>query len=397
MTRHLNLDEQADLQSLTTQIIADGAITAAKISTVDSFLFSLDISVDGRLIISGPAPIVPPAINVLDPRTYVSLPYASLRPEYISTHTTDNFTFPNAIIATTFTIEANGATPPGPNTIGGHTTLIGDGLNPTLSITNGNIDLSFNQALNFRLENVSSDPVSAGHPGRLFWNTVQQTIKVDTGTSFVPLAAVAGAVTGIASDANPYLTGNVQFVSGTGISLSQIGQAITINSTSVSTPGGANTELQYNNGGVFGGIPAVTFSGGSIHFAQNVDFGQYQLKNAALDNVSGTPGGPSKGQFWIDTNDNVAKYWNGTSVIPMSSIGLTAANFVVREVPTGVVNGINTVFTLAFTPILGKEELYLNGVQQDSGAGNDYMISGPTITFTIPPEPGDIVRASYIK
>lgn len=73
---------------------------------------------------------------------------------------------------------------------------------------------------------------------------------------------------------------------------------------------------------------------------------------------------------------------------------LDATRFIKRETPTGAVNGVNTVFTLANTPITGKEEVFFNGVLQDSG--DDYTISGNTITMAIAPETGKKLRVSYI-
>ena len=68
-----------------------------------------------------------------------------------------------------------------------------------------------------------------------------------------------------------------------------------------------------------------------------------------------------------------------------------------KETPTGLVNGVNAVFTLAATPITGTEEVYLNGLLQDVGASEDYTISGTTITFNTAPATGDKLRVSYIK
>lgn len=68
---------------------------------------------------------------------------------------------------------------------------------------------------------------------------------------------------------------------------------------------------------------------------------------------------------------------------------------VVRETPGGAMNGSNTAFTLASTPIAGSEELYLNGILQEPGAGNDYTISGLNITYLAAPQSTDRLRASY--
>lgn len=77
--------------------------------------------------------------------------------------------------------------------------------------------------------------------------------------------------------------------------------------------------------------------------------------------------------------------------------GLTAANFVDRETPSGAVNGSNTTYTLAYTPVPGSEHFYLNGILQDAGAGADYTISGPTITTAVAPLAGEKLRVSYRK
>lgn len=80
-----------------------------------------------------------------------------------------------------------------------------------------------------------------------------------------------------------------------------------------------------------------------------------------------------------------------------AATGLVDADFVVRETPTGLVNGSNTSYELANTPTAGTEEVYLNGLLQEPGAGNDYTISGDTITYLTAPLTGDRLRVSYRK
>lgn len=65
-----------------------------------------------------------------------------------------------------------------------------------------------------------------------------------------------------------------------------------------------------------------------------------------------------------------------------------------RETPSGTINGSNTSFTLAHTPISGSEDIYLNGQLLDAG-GADYSISSGTITMTVAPVTGDVLRAIY--
>lgn len=80
-----------------------------------------------------------------------------------------------------------------------------------------------------------------------------------------------------------------------------------------------------------------------------------------------------------------------------TSAGLSNTNFVDKEVPSGAINGANVTYVLANTPIAGSEHIYLNGILQESGAGNDYTISGATITYLTAPLTGDKLRASYRK
>lgn len=68
---------------------------------------------------------------------------------------------------------------------------------------------------------------------------------------------------------------------------------------------------------------------------------------------------------------------------------------VTREVPSGSVNGSNTTFTLANTPVAGSEQVYLNGLLQDPGQGNSYTISGAVITFLSAPISGDEIHVTY--
>jgi hypothetical protein len=73
------------------------------------------------------------------------------------------------------------------------------------------------------------------------------------------------------------------------------------------------------------------------------------------------------------------------------------ANIVTRETPGGTINGVNTAFTLAATPVAGSEQLFLNGILQEPGAGNDYTISGVNITMLAAPVTGDRLKVNYLK
>lgn len=80
-----------------------------------------------------------------------------------------------------------------------------------------------------------------------------------------------------------------------------------------------------------------------------------------------------------------------------TTAGLLSTNFITRETPSGTVNGLNVTFTLANTPYSGSEEVFLNGILQDVGAGNDYTISGAVITMLTAPLTGEKLKVNYRK
>lgn len=84
-------------------------------------------------------------------------------------------------------------------------------------------------------------------------------------------------------------------------------------------------------------------------------------------------------------------------VLTLAATVVNNADVVTRETPTGSVNGANTTFTLANTPVAGTEQVFLNGILQEPGAGNDYTIATNTITYLTAPLTGDRIRVSYIK
>jgi len=87
------------------------------------------------------------------------------------------------------------------------------------------------------------------------------------------------------------------------------------------------------------------------------------------------------------------------AVVTGSTGVVIATNFIVGETPTGTVDGSNVTFTLANTPITGKQIVYVNGTRQNPGAGNDYTISTATLTFLTGaiPQTGDVILVDYLK
>lgn len=102
---------------------------------------------------------------------------------------------------------------------------------------------------------------------------------------------------------------------------------------------------------------------------------------------------------WLCTANNGGTL--GVTAITFTQVpttpGLTSANFVDKEIPVGAINGVNVTYSLANTPITGSDHIYLNGVLQESGAGNDYTIAAAIITMLSAPLAGEKIRVSYRK
>jgi hypothetical protein len=71
-----------------------------------------------------------------------------------------------------------------------------------------------------------------------------------------------------------------------------------------------------------------------------------------------------------------------------------STSFVYDETPSGTVDGANTSFTLANTPVSGTLQLYRDG-QLLKGGSADYSLSGTTITMTTAPVTDSVLTAFY--
>lgn len=119
------------------------------------------------------------------------------------------------------------------------------------------------------------------------------------------------------------------------------------------------------------------------------------LKRSAVPSAVPTAAQLALGELAINTYDGKLYILkdNGTQ----SVIQVSAYEQVVRETPAGTVNSINTAFVLAYSPRLGSESVYMNGMLQDAGTGNDYVISAATITFQFAPLLGAKIRVNYTR
>lgn len=188
-----------------------------------------------------------------------------------------------------------------------------------------------------------------------------------------------------------------------------ITDAITVDTTSVTiTQDLSGTSYTNGNGlSLTGNVFAVKLlSTGGLSFdgSQNIqialDGTNLSLSASGLKIANGTAG-----QLMVAGATGVAAFTTLSGDATLSSAGALTlastvakkADFINNETPTGAVNGSNTAFGLANTPATGTLMLFLNGQLLEVGAGNDFTLSGATITMLQVPQTGDKLRATYFK
>jgi len=81
----------------------------------------------------------------------------------------------------------------------------------------------------------------------------------------------------------------------------------------------------------------------------------------------------------------------GDRITAREALGLPVYN----ELPAVTAN--SATITLSNVPVTGSQQVYLNGVRQAPGSGNDYTISNDTITFSFNLKPNDVVLVDYMR
>lgn len=108
------------------------------------------------------------------------------------------------------------------------------------------------------------------------------------------------------------------------------------------------------------------------------------------------------GTYTKVTTDAKGRVTSGTTLSTgdLPSGTMNSANYTVRETPSPAPNGVVTTFTCTGSAVSNTEQVFLNGVLMESGAGNDYTVGGLTpltITFLFTPTPTDKIRINYLK
>jgi hypothetical protein len=110
--------------------------------------------------------------------------------------------------------------------------------------------------------------------------------------------------------------------------------------------------------------------------------------------------GVSKKYWYRDgiADADLVEFASGSGSIGGSGSTTLITELVLNETPTGVINGVNTAFTLAYTPATTLSVmLWLNGQLLTQGVSNDFTVGSQTLTMSFPPQSGDILLTMYTK
>src|SRR5262245_26131377 len=237
-------------------------------------------------------------------------------------------------------------------------------------------------------------------------NTLVNNVIEDTTTT----ATAAGTTTlTVSSDRNQQFTGSTTqtlvMPNATTLSVGHQFYVMNRSSGAVTVNMNGGTLLQTMAGGTFATYTLISAgtAAGTWDVAYTAAGGGGSVTSVSVVSANGFAGSvatpTSTPAITISTTITGVLKGNGTAIsaATASTDFMAPSSFVVRETPSGTINGSNTAFTLASTPLSNTEQVFLNGVLLEPGAGNDYTISTNAVTMLTVPQTGDRLRVSYYK
>lgn len=115
-------------------------------------------------------------------------------------------------------------------------------------------------------------------------------------------------------------------------------------------------------------------------FLVPIDLSKLELQNPAMHNLASAPSSPVKGQFFINTTDNIAYYWNGTAWTPMSGGGGVTYGTITAETTFGASKSDGVATTVARSDHAHGNPTHVNA---DHAAINLSALAVPTATVNM--------------
>jgi hypothetical protein len=225
-------------------------------------------------------------------------------------------------------------------------------------------------------------------------NALSITVSSDTSSIATLNTILNGLNTNVTGISNT-VSGLTTTVTGVGNTVTTLGNTVTSLSAQVNALSAGSSTAMFADSET----PSGTMDGTNANFSlatAPAPAASLQLYRNGLQQLSGTDFTLS-GNTITFLNGNIPKLSDIVQAFYRFAGTGQKATFSDAEVPSGTINGTNTIFTLAAAPnpVLSLE-LYKNGMllQQNS----DYTLSGTTVTFTtaqVTPQPGDSIVAYY--
>jgi len=157
-------------------------------------------------------------------------------------------------------------------------------------------------------------------------------VMVSVGGKIVELAAPsADTLSLVGTDSTGSAVGNVHLVAGSNITITRSSSSITFAASGGGTPGGSNTQVQFNDSGSFGGSASFTFVKATSNLSIAGFFASSQITESLnnIDIVTGSIGSAYKAAYEnLGTATSLGFYNNSVRVVSLTYLGPVIGNTV---------------------------------------------------------------------
>lgn len=251
-----------------------------------------------------------------------------------------------------------------------------------ITVTRDKLKLDFLEGSDLNLTNGASNATITGLKDGTNARDAVTVSQLDALAQSLAAALVYRSTLAAGSDLSTNTTGNVYLDSTDGL---KAGDMFIITGNGNITDGSANS-LAVNNGDHVIANKSVA-SDAAINVLTDLD----KVDNTEADDIVRT------GDVIDNLTSTVVNYplsANQGKVLNNRLVAVEAFGIpVYNEAPA--VSGGSPAVTLLNTPVVGSQQVYLNGLRMAPGAGNDYTIGGSVITFTFTLNADDTVLVDY--